>query len=177
MESAHHSLSAPQMSPFLPFELLFQQSHLFLLCVVLTCNDSRKDLHRLCQIPRNCQCKRLLVPLSAPGTFPSSFVSPEKFLICTGRTVTVLPSLVPPRHIDGCSAIHCLHLELCDLQQSNHRNFSALSMTALARLLQEGLVISVFKHISKFGSFGKCVNTLCVPEPGSTYARGSIGGS
>ena len=39
------------------------------------------------------------------------------------------------------------------------------------------LVILVFKHISQFGSFGKCVNTLCIPEPGSTYARGSIGGS
>ena len=29
--------------------LLFQQSHLFLICVVLTYNDSRKDLHKLCQ--------------------------------------------------------------------------------------------------------------------------------
>ena len=34
--------------------LLFQQSHLFPICVVSTYNDSRKDLHRLCQIPRNC---------------------------------------------------------------------------------------------------------------------------
>ena len=53
--------------------------------------------------------------------------------------------------------------------------FSALGMTALARLLQEALVILVFKHISQFGSFGKWVNTLCLPEPGSTCARGSIG--
>ena len=37
--------------------LLFRQSHVFLICVALTYNDSRKDLHRLCRIPRNCQCK------------------------------------------------------------------------------------------------------------------------
>ena len=30
--------------------LLFQQSHLFLIYVVLTWNDSRKDLHKICQI-------------------------------------------------------------------------------------------------------------------------------
>ena len=39
--------------------LLFQQSHLFPICVVWTCNDSNKDLHKLCQIPRNCRCKWL----------------------------------------------------------------------------------------------------------------------
>ena len=51
-------------------------------------------------------------------------------------------------------------------------------MTALARLLQEALVvIFVFKQISQFGSFGKCVNALCLPEPGSTFARGSNGSS
>ena len=37
--------------------LLSQQSHLFLNDEVLTCNDSRKDLHTPCRIPRNCQCK------------------------------------------------------------------------------------------------------------------------
>ena len=54
---------------------------------------------------------------------------------------------------------------------------SALGTTAPARLLQEALVIFVFKQISTFGSFGKCVCTLCLPEPGSTFARGSIGSS
>ena len=38
---------------------LFQQSHLFLICVVSTYNDSRKGLHKLCRIPRYCQCKWL----------------------------------------------------------------------------------------------------------------------
>ena len=37
--------------------LLSQQSQLFPICVVSTHNDSRKDLHKLCQIPRNCQCR------------------------------------------------------------------------------------------------------------------------
>ena len=67
--------------------LLFQQSHLFPICVVSTYNDSRKDLHRLCQIPGNCQCKCerigdcsvesliLLAALSAPLR-PSAFLSP-----------------------------------------------------------------------------------------------------
>ena len=85
----------------------------FLICVVSTHNDSKKDLHRLCQSPRNCQCKRLLASSSAPETL---------FLFCAGWTVTTqLPSLVPPRHIDDCSAIHFLHSELCDLQlRSGH---------------------------------------------------------
>ena len=32
--------------------LLFQQSHLFPICVVSTYNDSKRDLHKLCRIPR-----------------------------------------------------------------------------------------------------------------------------
>ena len=39
--------------------LLSQQSHLHPIRVVSTCNDFRTDLRRLCQIPRNCQCKWL----------------------------------------------------------------------------------------------------------------------
>ena len=46
-----------------------------------------------------------------------------------------------------------------------------------ALLLQEALIIFVFKHIPQIGSFGKCVHTLCLPEPGSTFARCSIGSS
>ena len=54
---------------------------------------------------------------------------------------------------------------------------SALGTTVSARLLQETFVIFVIKQISQFGSFGKCVNTLCLPEPGSTFARGPFGSS
>ena len=35
----------------------------------------------------------------------------------------------------------------------------------------------VFKQKSQFGSFGKCVKTLCLPETGSTFARRSTGAS
>ena len=61
-------------------------------------------LARLCQIPRNCQCKWLLVSSSAPGASLGSSGSPGKFLYNTGMIVsTVLPNLVPPKHIDDCS--------------------------------------------------------------------------
>ena len=56
-----------------------------------------------------------LVSSSAPGNSPSSFGSPGKFLICTGRTATTkLLNLVPPRHLDDCHAIHFLYREICD---------------------------------------------------------------
>ena len=111
-----------------------------------------------CQIPRHCQCKWLLVSSSAPGTSLGSSGSPGNFLVYTGRTVTtVLPNLVPPRHIDDCHAIHFLHWEFGDPLWSNHQNLSDLGTTVPARLLQEALVIFVFKQISQCGSFGKCV--------------------
>ena len=50
--------------------VLYRQCYLFLICVVLTYNDSRKDLHRLCQVPRkNCQCKMTLGFLSGSKNF------------------------------------------------------------------------------------------------------------
>ena len=108
---------APQMSPLSPCELLFQQSHLFLICVVLMNNDSRIIPRKLCRISRNCQCQWLLVSSSAPGTSLGSYWFPGKFSFCTGWTVTTgLPSLAPPLHIDDCSSIHFLHVEIFDLQ-------------------------------------------------------------
>ena len=83
-----------------------------------------KKLREFRQIQRNCQCKWLLVSLSASGTSFSSSGSPEKFLFYMGKIVTTaLPNLVPPRHIDDCSAIHFLHWEFCDLLPSNHQFF------------------------------------------------------
>ena len=80
------------------YALLFQQSHLILICVVLTYNDSRA-------LPNSKESS-----VSAPGNSPSSFGSPGKFLFCTGRTVTTrLLNLVPPRHLDDCHAIHFLY--------------------------------------------------------------------
>ena len=56
MESTHQFSSRPDCNntaevPSLLCALLSQQSHLFPICLVLTYNDSRKDLHKLCQIP------------------------------------------------------------------------------------------------------------------------------
>ena len=113
----------PQMSLLLPCEPLFQQSHVFLICVVLTYNDSRIIPHKTCQIPKSWQCKWLLVSSSASGTSLGSSGSPGKFLFCMGRIVTTaLPNLVPPRHIDDCCEIHFLHWEFCDPQLSSHQN-------------------------------------------------------
>ena len=53
---------------------------------------------------------RLLVSLSAPSTFVSSFLFPEKFLFCTGMIESIeLPSLVQRQRIDDCFEIHTLH--------------------------------------------------------------------
>ena len=43
----------PQMSLLLLYALLFLQSHLFLICVALTYNDSRIVPHKTCKIPKN----------------------------------------------------------------------------------------------------------------------------
>ena len=124
---------APQMSLLSLCARLSQQSHLFLNGEVLTYNDSMMNLHKLCHIPRNCQCRRLLVSSLAPRTSSGSSGTPGKILICTGMIVsTVLPSLV-----------------------IKSPNCSTLGTTVPVRFLQEALVIVFFKQVSQFGSFGK----------------------
>ena len=121
---ADRTAIAPQMSPLLPFGLLFQQSHLFPICVALTYHASRKNLHKICHVPRNYQCKWLLVSSSAPETSLSSFGSPGKFLFYMGRIETTEFSiLVPPRHIDDFYEIQFLHWKFCDLRSSSHQKF------------------------------------------------------
>ena len=78
MESANHfhpSLIATILQAYLLSlcVLLFQQSHLFLICVVSTYHDSRINLHKPCQIPRNCQCKWRWASYSAPRTSFGSY--------------------------------------------------------------------------------------------------------
>ena len=63
--------------------LLFQQSHLFPICVVSTYNDSRKDLHRLCQNPRIVSVDDFTLPIRLHELLQAPFVLPEKFLFCT----------------------------------------------------------------------------------------------
>ena len=64
IESAHQFSSRPSCNNTAEVPsfcaLLSQQFHLFLICVVSTYNDSRRNLHRLCRIPRNCQRKTTL---------------------------------------------------------------------------------------------------------------------
>ena len=121
MESANYFSSTTWLQQYrrCPFfhskHCSFSHSICFWSVVVLTYNDSRTDLHKSCQIPRNCQCKWLWVSSSAPGTSLGSSRSPGKILFYTGIVLsTVLPSLAPRLRIDDCSAIHFLHWELCD---------------------------------------------------------------
>ena len=51
---------------------LLQQYHLSVNGEVCTYNDSKINVHKLCQIQGNCHCKWLLVSTSAPRTFVSS---------------------------------------------------------------------------------------------------------
>ena len=57
---------------------LSQQSHSFLICVVLTYSESVTSLHRIFQIPMNCQCKWLSASLMARKTFLNACPSSEK---------------------------------------------------------------------------------------------------
>ena len=49
--------------------------------------------------------------------------------------------------------------------------------TVLARLLQGGPCYFRLQVEVTIGSFGKCGKTLCLPEPGSTFTRDSVGSS
>ena len=148
----HAPLQQHRRCPFLNSTLLFQQSHLLLIWVVLTYHDSMIIPRKTCQIPRNCQCKWLLVSSSAPGTSSGSSGSPKKFSFCTGMIVsTVLPSLVPRLHIDDCFAIHFLHWEFCDPELSSHQHFPLL-----ARLYQYVFCkkLSLFSSSSRYRNVG-----------------------
>ena len=151
----------PQMSLLSLCALLFLQSHLFLICVALKYNDSRIIPRKTCQIRRICQCKLHLVSSLAPRTSFGSSGPPGKFLFHRGMIVSIeLPNLVPPRRIDETFLIRS-----CQVTR-NFRSGHKCTSTSSARsphyfCLQADIAI---------GSFGKCAYTLCVPEPGSTYA-------
>ena len=82
------------------------------------------DLHRISQIPTNCQCKWLSAFPKARESFLSSFPSPEKFLCCTDKIETVKwLNLVPRVRLGDCFEIHHPHWELCDPPLSSHQTF------------------------------------------------------
>ena len=63
------------MFPLLLVEKLVLQFRLILIEEEWMFDDSMKTLHRICQIPMNCQYKSLLASVTALGTFAdSSFV-------------------------------------------------------------------------------------------------------
>ena len=81
----HSDLIATKKQRCLPLlcALLFQQSHLFMICV-----------GKICQILGNYQCKWLWDSASAPRTFASSFQFPDECLFCTDKIESIeLPSL------------------------------------------------------------------------------------
>ena len=68
-------------------------------------DDSKINLHKICQIPMNCQYN-----LTDRETFVSSFQSPEKFLLCTDKIESVeWQDLVPRLRIGDCFEIHRPH--------------------------------------------------------------------
>ena len=159
-------------------DLIAQKSHVFLIGVVLTYNDSRIIPRKTCHILRNCQCKWLWVSLSAPGTSVGSSGFPEKFLFCTGWIETTeWPNLVPQQRIDDSVVIHILHWELCDLRLLNHQNSPLWARLYQYVFCKKPLWFSTSSRCHNFVFFGKCVYTLCLPEFGSTLARGCIGNS
>ena len=171
---ADRTAIAPQMSPLLPFGLLFQQSHLFPICVALTYNDSRKNLHKICHVPRNYQRKWLVVSSSAPETSWSSSGSPKKFLFYMGRSEWnhwVAKSCTTTAYRwflrDSISSLKIF--KICGYQVTkNSRSGHDCKNTSSARSPRS---FFVFKRISQFGSLGKCVYTRCLPEPVSTFVR------
>ena len=154
MESAHHFSFRPDCNntadvPFLILRtaLLSRQSHSFPICV------------KLCQIPKNCQCKWLLVSSSAPRTSASSF--------CVSWEVFVLHGRIEKLWRDSHPSLRTLVIKSPKL--------SALGTTVRVRLLQEALVIFVLKQVSHLLSFGSKGNSWeeleasrCSGTPSST---------
>ena len=90
------------------------------------------------------------------GTSLSSSGSPEKFLFYSGRIVPIeLPYLAPQQRIDDCYVISHPSLRTLWSAFITSPKFSAWGTPVPSRLLQEALVIFVFKEISPFRSFGK----------------------
>ena len=138
--------------------LLFQQSHLFFICVVSTYNDSRKDLHRLCQIPRNCQCKWLLRFLFSSKNFCKPLRVSWEVFVLTGydwiHWVAKSCTTTAYRWLfrDSQPSLRTLWSAVIKSPK-----FSAPGTAPPMRLLHGALVILVLWQISHFRSSGKWV--------------------
>ena len=142
--------------------LLFQQYHWSPICAVQTSNDSKWDLDELCRIPRNCQCKLLLVSSRVPRTYASfsGFLVKVFFLygyawihwVARSCTTTAYRTLFR----DSQLSLRTLWSAVIKSPKC-----SARGTAPPLRLLHGALVILVLLQISQFRYFGKLVfNTV-----------------
>ena len=169
----HHFSSRPDCNstaevPSWILHTASQRPHLFLTGEVLTYNDSKMNLHKLCQILCKCQCKWLLVFTSAPRSFVSSFLFPEVFVLHGYDWIIhwVAKSSTTTAHRwlfrDSLSSLGILWSAVIKSPK-----FSARSTAAPVRFLQGALVILVLMQMSQWSE----KKILCLPD--TTFPRGS----
>ena len=125
--------------------LLFPQSHLFLICVVLTYNDSRKYLHKLCKFQRIISVNDFKLPIRLQELLQAP--------LCLLRSFCFARIRLNPL---GCQVLHdgsfTENFEICCCQVTKifcTKYDSANTSSA------RGLVILVLRQISQFRSLGK----------------------
>ena len=127
-----------------------------------TCNDSRRDFHKLCRILRNCQCKWLLASFRVPGTFTNFSGFLVKFF-CTDTPGSIEWLNPAPRlHIDDCFEIRNCRSGPCNLLFSSHQNLQHEVQLRHCVFCTGPLYFLVRLQISQFRSSGKWVWTLCL---------------
>ena len=116
MESAHHFSFRPdcnntaEVPSFTLRTALSAIQFVSDLCGVDVQMISRKDLHRLCKLQGVVSVNDFRLPIRLPELLQAPFVSPEKFLFCTGTTESIgWQSPAPRLHIDDCFDTHNLH--------------------------------------------------------------------
>ena len=125
---------------------------------VVKFDNSMINLHKMCKIPMNCQCKWLSAFLTARGTFVNCFPSPVKSLFCTDRTEpTEWQDLEQRQRIGDCLLIRIPHWGLCDRPLSSHQTFLLQVELRQCVFCKEPLSFWVRKQTSQFRSFGKWV--------------------
>ena len=89
---------------------------------MLKVDDSMTRLHKISQIPTNCQYKDFQLFRRLEKLFVNSCVSPEMLLFCTDTTESTEELNPAPRqHIGDCFEIRHLHREFCDMLCSNEQ--------------------------------------------------------
>ena len=138
---------------------LSKQYHLFLNGEVLTYNDYKIDLHKLCQILGCCRCKWLFGFLVGSRNFCKRFLFPEKFCFCTDEIESIeWQDLVPWQRLGDCLLIHIPHSGgTCDQPLSSHQTFLHEVELRQCVFCKEPLSFLVLMQTSQFRSFVKWV--------------------